>query len=315
MDPFLQDPPVGDNDQDGGLSIGDVAQQTGISPDTLRMWERRYGRPVPERLPSGHRRFTAEQLRWLRQVAEGLALGLRPSVLVPAAESELAALLDAKRPARPASPRIAELLNCVRSTDDVALRAGLLDDWRARTPDGFLREILGPLLEEIGTAWREGRIDVRHEHTASEVIADVLRALRGTLPRVDRGPLVLFATLPGELHGLGLQMGALCASMVGARTRVLGADTPSAEIAHAAREVGADVVAISVSLASGGVDTDRELAQLRQQLDSHVRLLVGGRGARVGRRGPRGIEYLDRLDQFGPWLWRTGVETTPEHGP
>lgn len=315
MDRPNQDSPLDDDSRVEGLSIGDVAQQTGISPDTLRMWERRYGRPVPERLPSGHRRFSHDQLRWLRQVAEGLALGLRPSVLVPAEESELAALLDAKRPLRPASPRIAELLAWVRATDDMALRAALLDDWRARTPDRFLSEILGPLLEEIGTAWCEGRIEVRHEHMASEVIADVLRTLRGTLPRVERGPLVLFATLTGELHGLGLQMGALCAAMVGARTRVLGADTPSAEIAHAAREVGADVVAISVSLASGGVETDRDLAQLRQQLDPHVRLLVGGRGARVGRRGPRGIEYLDRLDQFGPWLWRTGSDLTSEHAP
>ncbi|MBI1382452.1 MAG: MerR family DNA-binding transcriptional regulator [Planctomycetaceae bacterium] len=310
-----QELPLDDDGRADGLSIGDVAQQTGISPDTLRMWERRYGRPVPVRLPSGHRRFTSDQLRWLRQVAEGLALGLRPSVLVPAEESELAALLDAKRPLRPASPRIAELLGWVRATDDVALRAALLDDWRARTPDRFLSEILGPLLEEIGTAWCEGRIEVRHEHMASEVIADVLRTLRGTLPRVERGPLVLFATLTGELHGLGLQMGALCAAMVGARTRVLGADTPSAEIAHAAREVGADVVAISVSLASGGVETDRDLAQLRHQLDPHVRLLVGGRGARVGRRGPRGIEYLDRLDQFGPWLWRTGGDAPSESAP
>lgn len=315
MDRPNQHSPLDDDSRAEGLSIGDVAQQTGISPDTLRMWERRYGRPVPERLPSGHRRFSHDQLRWLRQVAEGLALGLRPSVLVPAEESELAALLDAKRPERSASPRIAELLDWVRATDDLALRSALLDDWRARTPDRFLSEILGPLLEEIGTAWCEGRIEVRHEHMASEVIADVLRTLRGTLPRVERGPLVLFATLTGELHGLGLQMGALCAAMVGARTRVLGADTPSAEIAHAAREVGADVVAISVSLAGGGVDTDRELAQLRQQLDPAVRLLVGGRGARVGRRGPRGIEYLDRLDQFGPWLWRTGGESPAEQSP
>lgn len=312
MDRPNQDPPLDDDGRAEGLSIGDVAQQTGISPDTLRMWERRYGRPVPERLPSGHRRFSHDQLRWLRQVAEGLALGLRPSVLVPAGEAELAALLDEKRPLRPASPRIAVLLGFVRATDDMALRSGLLDDWRTRTPDRFLSEILGPLLEEIGTAWCEGRIEVRHEHMASEVIADVLRTLRGTLPRVERGPLVLFATLSGEMHGLGLQMGALCAAMVGARTRVLGADTPSAEIAHAAREVGADVVAISVSLASGGVETDRDLAQLRQQLDPEVRLLVGGRGARVGRRGPRGIDYLDRLDQFGPWLWRTGGESASE---
>ena len=44
-------------------------RDTGIGRDTLRVWERRYGRPEPIRLPSGHRRYTAEQIRWLRRVA------------------------------------------------------------------------------------------------------------------------------------------------------------------------------------------------------------------------------------------------------
>ena len=60
-------------------SIGDVAEATGISVDTVRVWERRYGKPKPVRLPSGHRRYTDAQIRWLRRVAEALAHGNRPS--------------------------------------------------------------------------------------------------------------------------------------------------------------------------------------------------------------------------------------------
>lgn len=62
-----------------GLSISDVVDRTGISEGTLRMWERRHGFPVPERLPSGHRRYSEEQLELVRQVvaarSSGLSLG------------------------------------------------------------------------------------------------------------------------------------------------------------------------------------------------------------------------------------------------
>ncbi len=283
-------------------SIGEIAERTGITTDTLRLWERRYGRPVPVRLASGHRRFTQEQLDWLRRVAEGLALGLRAGQVVSAPADELDRLLIAMRPPKRESPRIQALLRCVSSFDDEGLRGSLLADWRERGPEAFLQEVAGPLLDEIGAAWSDGRIDVRHEHVASEVITDVLRALRGGLPRSDDGPLVLLATLRHEQHGLGLLMGALSASLAGARARILGVDTPNDEITHAAREIGAEAVAISVSLASGGVETDRVLADLRRSLPAGVALVVGGRGARGSRRKLRGIHYVESFDDFGRWL-------------
>ena len=40
------------------LSMGEVVERTGVPAGTLRMWETRYGFPVPERLSSGHRRYS-----------------------------------------------------------------------------------------------------------------------------------------------------------------------------------------------------------------------------------------------------------------
>ena len=86
------------------FSIGDVAEASGVSPDTLRMWERRYGRPVPVRLPSGHRRYTGEQLTWLRRVAEALAHGHRPRTVVCASDDELESLLESTTEAETTPP-------------------------------------------------------------------------------------------------------------------------------------------------------------------------------------------------------------------
>ena len=61
-----------------GLTIGDVAERTGVSVATLRAWELRYGFPVPTRLASGHRRYRSEDVvlieRLQRERAEGLSL-------------------------------------------------------------------------------------------------------------------------------------------------------------------------------------------------------------------------------------------------
>jgi DICT domain-containing protein len=51
------------------LTIREVARQTGVPVGTLRMWESRYGFPDPERLPSGHRRYSGDDVQQVRQVS------------------------------------------------------------------------------------------------------------------------------------------------------------------------------------------------------------------------------------------------------
>ena len=58
------------------LTIREVARETGVSEGTLRMWETRYGFPVPERLPSGHRRYSDADVEHVRQVARDREAGL-----------------------------------------------------------------------------------------------------------------------------------------------------------------------------------------------------------------------------------------------
>ena len=50
-------------------SIAAVSKLTGVSCHALRVWERRYGFPIPHRSASGHRRYSRDQVRVLRHVA------------------------------------------------------------------------------------------------------------------------------------------------------------------------------------------------------------------------------------------------------
>jgi methanogenic corrinoid protein MtbC1 len=178
------------------------------------------------------------------------------------------------------------------------LRRTLLAEARRLGPREFLHRRAGPLVAACGREWADGNLTIRHEHLLTAALEDVLRSLRTQMPARGTGPLVLLVTLPGETHGLGLLMAALAAALCGARPRLLGTSLPLPEIAAAARESGAGIVAVSVSLATGGVDTDRLLRDLRAALPESVRLVAGGAGARRRRGGPRGVEFLHDLEAF-----------------
>ena len=58
------------------LAIRDVAERTGLAAGTIRMWEQRYGFPIPERTPSGYRRYRPDDVETLRRVQAYRATGL-----------------------------------------------------------------------------------------------------------------------------------------------------------------------------------------------------------------------------------------------
>jgi len=164
---------------------------------------------------------------------------------------------------------------------------------------GFLEGQVTPFLTSVGEAWEQGRLEVRHEHFATGVLGDFLRAVR--LPLSDRatGPIAALATLPGERHGLGLQMVALVCSLAGWRPLVLGVDTPIPQIISLAREAPLGVVALSS--VQPRPRSAAMIQTLRRGLPRRVPLLVGGRGA---HRLPKlkGVEIISDLSGLERWL-------------
>ena len=286
------------------LSVGKVARETGISPDTLRIWERRYGAPVPLRLPSGHRRYSVGQAQWLRMVAEGLARGLRPSKVLPLEPDELERMLQPDEPT-PLDPEIAQLVRLLRDFDTEEIVHRLLMRAKSFGPLEFLEGTITPLLLHVGTEWAAGRLEVRHEHVCSQVVGTVLQRLRSTLTPMSvagRNLHMLATTLPDDQHELGLHMIAYLAESYGVRVKILGSDIPISEVVSAARESTVDAVGVSVSMSRGGIEADQLLSQLAQQLPEHVEFVAGGAGTRSGRRAPRGVRLLGDLAEFRRWV-------------
>jgi MerR family transcriptional regulator, light-induced transcriptional regulator len=78
------------------LSIGELSRLTHVPVTTIRNWENRYGIPVPERLPSGHRRYSLNLVEKLKLVHHAVASGYKPSLALNANAEELQALLKKK---------------------------------------------------------------------------------------------------------------------------------------------------------------------------------------------------------------------------
>lgn len=275
----------------GKLSIGSLARATGVPVETLRTWEQRYGYPVAERKPSGHRVYALSNVSKLRRIADAIARGHRASAVVGATDADLDRLLSVTAeppppgpmPVNPSESSLDALLAAVRAFDADRLTSALWADWGRLGPVGFLQQTVAPLIDRVGREWEEGRMEIRHEHFLSERLGDVMRAIRLPLDLASAGPTVVCATLPGEAHAIGLQMVALLLSSAGLRVLYLGTEIPPPELGRLVRELGARAVAISVSEASDGAATRRHLAKLRESLPRQAQLLVGGKGAPAGR--------------------------------
>jgi len=262
-----------------------------VPVETLRTWEQRYGFPVAERKPSGHRVYALSNVIRLRRIADAIARGHRAGAVVGATDVELDRLLSATAsppeagplPLNPSRASVDDLLGAVEAFDAGRLTAALWSDWGRLGPIGFLQQTVAPLIERVGREWEQGRMEIRHEHFLSERLGDVMRAIRLPLDLSSAGPTVICATLPGESHAIGLQMVALLLSSSGLRVLYLGTEMPPPELGRLARELGARAVAISVSAAADGGAVKRHLTKLREAMPRQVPLVVGGRGAPAGR--------------------------------
>jgi MerR family transcriptional regulator, light-induced transcriptional regulator len=128
---------------DSLLTMGQVAEATGLSEPTLRAWERRFGYPAPVRGPAGRRRYPAGQVHQLRQINRSRKAGLSLEAAVERAvessggESSTVFASLAERPGvRPLRIHKRELTAVVRGLEDELMASGA----RTFVFAGFQRE-------------------------------------------------------------------------------------------------------------------------------------------------------------------------------
>jgi methanogenic corrinoid protein MtbC1 len=298
------------------LSIAAVERDTGLTKDALRIWERRYGFPQPERDAAGERAYPLEQVEKLRIVKRLMDHGHRPGRLVPMSMDELqrlsASTLDSPQSVAKghAPPDLKPYLALMRSHDLDALRRQLMLAQMRLGLSRFILEVVLPLNTMVGDAWMRGQLDIFEEHAYIECLQGVLRLALGSIPEAsacDR-PRVLLTTFPGEPHGLGLLLAECLFALEGARCVSLGVQTPVWDISLAASAYRCDIVALGFTGCMNPNQVVDGLKELRSKLAPAVELWVGGAAPVLHRRSVDGVMALGLLSDIRSELerWRHG---------
>jgi hypothetical protein len=294
--------------QDSGATIATVERETGISKDTLRVWERRYGFPLPQRDGRGERVYSAEEVAKLRVISRLLDRGMRPGRVMSLPLSDLIERFRLAQPLPSASagqsedggltPMMLEAIGLLRSYDEAGLRASLSRALLRLGLQRFVIEFAAPLNELVGDAWSRGDISVGQEHIYTEQMQHLLRQGVGSIPPGTQRPRVMLTTLPGEEHQLGLLMAHVCLAAEGARCISLGVQTPAGDIAQAVRRQGIDVVGLSFSEALK-LNTAYDMVEdLRARLPAETELWAGGKLWVRARRPVPGVRFVTLLTQI-----------------
>ena len=158
--------------------IGIVERETGLSKDTLRVWERRYQFPQPQRDELGDRLYPFEQVERLRVIRRLLDKGMRPGKVLGMDLSELRLLLDthSSQPVNPGRHAIClglvKLLRMHRSRElRESLNHLLLRDGLQK----FITETIVPMNGIVGDYWIRGDLTVPEEHLYTEQVQNVIR--------------------------------------------------------------------------------------------------------------------------------------------
>jgi DNA-binding transcriptional MerR regulator/methylmalonyl-CoA mutase cobalamin-binding subunit len=315
-------------------TIADVERDTGLSKDTLRVWERRYGFPDPARDAQGERRYDDAQVSHLRHLRRLLDAGFRAGQVVPLPLSELLALPVAQDPApsaksdhassqlcQPPASHVDAWMAVLRQHDARGLRDCMEQYLLAQGLGRLVRDGIAPMNVQVGQSWLAGNLAIFEEHLYAEVVQQVLRQALSQLAiqRPPQPPRVLLTTVPGEPHALGLLMAECEMALAGCDTLALGVQTPLTEIVAAARACKADVVALGFSAVLNPREVRAALVQLRAQLPAERALWSGGLCPTLKTTGRgslklEGHRHLPNLDDIVPAVahWRASAKL-PAH--
>ena len=288
---------VHDEMGDVHYTVSQVSALTGIAPDTLRAWERRYGVVTPVRTESRYRLYDEHDIERLQLMARLVGEGAPASLAAQQVQASLperrsaGQVFDVDAPpttaTEPAAVRLQPVLDVgldalvltARTLDRAEVDAVLDRAFSTGSFESVAEQWLLPALAEVGAAWADGRIDVAGEHLVSGAVRSRLGRAFDAAGTALGGPVVLVGLPPGSLHELGSLTYAICLRRLGADVRWLGADLPVESWAHAADRLRPAAAVVTVPTGGDLGPASAVVARLREG-HPDLPVFLGGVGAR-----------------------------------
>lgn len=268
-----------------------VVTETGLKPDTLRAWERRYGLPQPERSNGGHRLYSrrdVDTVLWLiARQEEGLSISHAVAMwekLVVEGRDPLASAADHSRDepdtslssALEAGHPIAELrqrwIAACLAFDEPRAQRVLDQAFALYAAESVCFEVLQKGLAEIGQGWYEGNITVQQEHFASALAIRRLDALIMGTPPPTRPGRILIGCPPEERHTFSPLFLALLLRRHGWDALYLGVNVPLEQMSQTLENSHADLLILSAQQ----LHTAASLLEVAESVAAQGRMLAYG---------------------------------------
>ena len=208
-----------------------AAAMLGVSPNTLRSWERRFGYPTPRRTAGGHRQFDLTEIEALRQAFE-------ETHNVSSAIS-----IARERGSGPSSP--VRLRSALRRFEELEADRILEESLAVRSVERTVDEVLLPAVDGLSAGEGEAR---------SAELGFALRWATGWLAAAKRvapppmrpeAVLIFDASCVWDIDSLHAQAFELCLRRAGVRTLMLTAELDSARLAHVLRVLSPRLVVLT----------------------------------------------------------------------
>lgn len=245
-------------DETPTFNLKAVVQETGLKPDTLRAWERRYGLPQPARSSGGHRLYSQrdiDTINWLidRQ-EEGLsisrAVDLWNQLIEEGKDPFWEMAEEEEKIVGPAPLEVGDTLAQLRETwieacldfDERRAEYTLAQTFALYPPETACFEVLQKGLHAIGQLWYEGKASAQQEHFASALALRRLETLLSVTPPPTRPGRILIGCPPEEEHTFGTLLLTLLLRRRGWDTIYLGANVPLERLERTIERTEPDVV-------------------------------------------------------------------------
>jgi hypothetical protein len=224
-----------------------AAAMLGVSPNTLRSWERRFDYPRPRRSEGGHRQFELAEIEALRQAFEETQ-NISSAISVARERGPGMGSLDGLRGAFESfdgerADRLLEESLAVRSVERT-VSATLLPAVSSLANAGIQSRAgqggagQGGVAPEYGFAWR---------HASGWLAATARVAPAATR---SEGVVIFDASAPSALDALYVQALELFVRRIGMRVLTLPVDLQQARLAHALQALAPSAVVLAGSGAS-----------------------------------------------------------------
>src|SRR3954449_10130135 len=202
-----------------GIRTNAAAELLGVSPNTLRSWERRFGYPKPRRTSGGHRQYDLGELEALRRAL--------------LETHNISSAIEVARQRGEGPTSAARLVEAFDRFDDSLADRVMEESLAVRSVERSVEDLMLPALESVRD--REGR-EAEYE-LACRWATGWLHAARRVVPPASRpqGVLIFDSSARLDLESLHVQALELGLRRSGFRTLLLAFDLPPERVVRAIR--------------------------------------------------------------------------------